>query len=143
MLRFRRLLVVPCILLIFAGCSRPSTAAREPGPQASTTAEVTPQKPIAFEDRVWRVPKSSAVQRGTLYLFRSNGSLEITSPGSKVMIGSWSRTHNGLVMIEESIPYQVDILSLTPDSFIIRSHNPGRPVDINMVPAASPEVPAR
>lgn len=51
------------------------------------------------------------------------------------MIGSWSRKGEGLVMIEESIPYQVDILNLTADSFSIRSHNPGEPVDINMVAA--------
>jgi hypothetical protein len=38
-------------------------------------------------------------------------------------------------MVEESISYPTDILGLTPETFTIRSHNPGQPVDITMVPA--------
>jgi hypothetical protein len=36
-------------------------------------------------------------------------------------------------MVEQSISYPVDILALTADSFVIRSHNPGEPVDITLV----------
>jgi hypothetical protein len=38
-------------------------------------------------------------------------------------------------MVEDSIPYKVDILTLTETSFVLRSHNPGEPVDIFLVPA--------
>ncbi len=51
------------------------------------------------------------------------------------------RTEDGLVMVEESIPYRVDILTLDDDEFVIRSHNPGAPVDIAMVPADSVDPP--
>lgn len=135
-MHFRKLLLILCIPLLFASCSRSSKPEREPATQAPSTTAATPQQPIAFEDRLWRVSKSTAVASGTLYLFRSDGSLEITSPGSTPMIGSWSRAGDGLVMVEESIRYQVDILELEADSFVIRSHNPGQPVDISMVPAA-------
>ena len=51
------------------------------------------------------------------------------------MLGTWTRSKDGLVMVEESHPYQVEILELSADRFTIRSHNPGEPVDIAMVPA--------
>jgi hypothetical protein len=141
-------LLVPYTLLLLAGCSQPTVPASDDAPAASSATQTSPPpaspsttqpapEPVAvFEDRVWRVAESSAVAPGTLYLFRSNGKLEITSPGSNPMIGTWSRKGDGLEMVEESIPYQVDILSLKNDSFVIRSHNPGEPVDISMVPVA-------
>lgn len=39
------------------------------------------------------------------------------------------------ILVEESIEYPTDILELDADSFVIRSHNPGAPVDISLVPA--------
>lgn len=90
---------------------------------------------VTFVDRVWRVTKSASVARGTLYEFRSDGTLIVTSPGSTPLTGSWKRSGSGLVMVEESIAYPTDILRLTDTSFVIRSHNPGTPVDIEMEPA--------
>lgn len=86
-------------------------------------------------NRVWQVSRSISVVAGTLYVFLSDGTLIITSAGNKPLVGSWSRSATGLVMIEDSITYQVDILDLGADTFAIRSHNPGEPVDIAMVPA--------
>jgi len=68
-------------------------------------------------------------------VFLADGTLVITSAGNKPLLSSWSRSGAGLVMVEDSIPYQVDIVELTAGSFSIRSHNPGEPVDIELVPA--------
>jgi hypothetical protein len=45
-------------------------------------------------------------------------------------------------MVEESVSYPTEILELTTGSFVIRSHNPGKPVDISFVPAAPETVPS-
>ena len=115
------------ILAIAVACSRSPEVPHLP-------ATPTPQA-AAFVDRVWKVTESSAVAPGTLYAFRSDGTLVVTSPGSRPLVGSWARAGAGLVMVEESISYPTDIISLTPTTFVIRSHNPGAPVDIAMVPA--------
>lgn len=105
-----------------AACSQP-----EKGPAPS------PQP--TFVNRVWSVSESSSVARGTLYVFLSDGTLVITSPQTKPLVGTWKRADHGLVMVEESLSYPTEILKLTADSFVIRSHNPGAPVDISLVPA--------
>ena len=139
-------------LVLLAGCSRPAettagapdqttraTATAEPSTSSATaptsTTPTSSSQAATFEDRAWRVAHSTAVAKDTVYLFRSGGTLEISSPGSKPMIGSWRRNGNELVMTEESIPYRVEILELSADSFAIRSHNPGQSVDIHLVPA--------
>ena len=38
-------------------------------------------------------------------------------------------------MVEDGIPYKVDVLKLSKKEFRIRSHNPGKPVEITFVPA--------
>jgi hypothetical protein len=129
-------LLVLCVLLPLNGCSPASPPTGEASPPAQQPVGTATPQP-AFEDRIWRVSESTAVASGTLYEFRSNGTLVITSPGSEPMVGSWSRAGDGLTMTEESITYQVDILALTADTFAIRSHNPGEPVDIRMVPATN------
>lgn len=88
-------------------------------------------------NRVWRVSASSAVATGTLYVFLSDGTLVIASPHSEPLVGSWQASDGGLTMVEESIPYKVEILKLDAHSFVIRSHDPGSPVDISLVPADS------
>ena len=87
-------------------------------------------------NRVWSVSRSSAVEAGTLYVFLSDGTLVITSPHAKPLVGQWKRSGAGLVLTEESIAYRTEILELGPGSFAIRSHNPGEPVDIWLVPAS-------
>jgi hypothetical protein len=44
-------------------------------------------------------------------------------------------------MVEEGIPYKVDILKLTPDELSIRMHNPGEPVTLTLVPASTSPLP--
>ncbi len=124
------------LALLALACSRPP----DPPPIAPETDRAA-ERPASFVNRVWRVDRSSAVADGTLYVFLSDGTLVITSPGNKPMVGSWSRAEDGLVMVEESIPYRVDILTLDDDELVIRSHNPGAPVDIAMVPADSVDPP--
>ena len=41
-------------------------------------------------------------------------------------------------MVEEGVPYQVDVLNVSHDEFRIRSHNPGKPAEIMFVPAEKP-----
>lgn len=68
-------------------------------------------------------------------MFLSDGTLVITSSRSKPALGRWKYESGALTMIEEGLPYQVDILTLTNDEFTIKSHNPGAPVVTTFVPA--------
>ena len=104
------------------------------------TQESTDAATTSFINKVWRVSESSAVAVGTLYVFLSDGTLVITSPNSKPALGTWKHEGNGLVMIEESIPYKTDILKLSAGEFRIKSNNPGGAVEITLVlaDAASP-----
>jgi hypothetical protein len=78
------------------------------------------------------------VAPGTLYVFLSEGTLLITSPNSKPALGTWKYEGGALTMVEEGIPYKVDILRLSKDEFRIRSNNPGQPVEITLVPGRLP-----
>ena len=75
-----------------------------------------------------------------MYAFLSDGTLVVASPQGKPSLGTWKYENGKLTMVEEGIPYDVDVLKLEADRFAIRSHNPGEPVDIEMVPAPSPPV---
>jgi hypothetical protein len=101
----------------------------------ASPASAQPAAKANFVNRVWSVATSSAVAPGTLYVFLSEGSLVIASPDSKPMLGSWRRSGEGLIMVEDSLEYPTDIVKLDADSFVIRSHNPGAPVDLSLVPA--------
>jgi hypothetical protein len=105
-------------------------SARPPAPAAATESPIP-----GFINKVWRVSESPAVAGGTLYVFLSDGTLLITSEHSTPALGTWSHDGKGLIMVEESIPYKVDILNLTAGEFRIRSHNPGGSVEIRLVPA--------
>ena len=124
----RPLIVASALLL--AGCPRPAAA---PPPQASPNAA-----PVGFVNRVWKVEKSSSVSPDTMYVFLSDGTLVVTSPHGKPSLGTWRSEAGKMTMVEEGISYPVDTLRLDADRFVIRSHNPGEPVDIEMVPAPSP-----
>ena len=124
--RFRTPLAIVAIVLISACSDRPGPA--EP-PRAETNASPS------FINKVWRVSESSAVAPGTLYVFLSEGTLLITSEHSKPALGTWNQAGGVLTMVEESIAYKVDILNLSEGEFRIRSHNPGRAVEIRLVSA--------
>jgi hypothetical protein len=86
---------------------------------------------------VWQVGSSSSVAPGTLYVFLSEGTLLITSPTSKPLLGTWQYEGGELTMVEAGLPYQVDILQLDASAFRIRSKNPGEPVEMTLVPATA------
>lgn len=111
-------------LVLLCGC------ATSPSPSPAR-----PTAPVRFTDTVWKVRASTAVAPGTLYVFLSEGTLVITSRGDKPLVGRWEPREGGLTMVEESIPYQVDILGLSHDELRLRSHNPGEPVDLTLVPS--------
>lgn len=89
-----------------------------------------------FTNRVWSVSRSTSVEPGTLYVFLEEGTLIVASPHGKPSLGTWKKEKKGeLTMVEEGIPYRTEILALTPEEMTLRSHNPGEPVDITLVPA--------
>jgi hypothetical protein len=87
------------------------------------------------------VSESASVAPGTLYVFLSEGTLVIASPNSKPALGTWKYEGGRLTMVEDGIPYKVDVLKLSQDEFKIRSNNPGEPVEISLVPAGVPSEP--
>ena len=123
----KRRLVVALMLLVTVACSPGSPPA---GNAQESRREV--QLPDAFVNRVWEVASSTGVATGTLYVFLSEGTLVIASPNSKPSLGSWTFKEGELTMVEESIPYRVDILSLDEHELAIRSNNPGAPVEIRL-----------
>jgi hypothetical protein len=126
----RGLAVVAAASLLLSSCSE----RRAPGERRSDEAAAS----ASFVDKVWKVRESSGVAPGTLYVFLSEGTLVITAPNSKPALGTWKYQGGALTMVEEGIPYKVDILKLNEDEFRIRSNNPGEPVEITLVPGGVP-----
>jgi len=93
---------------------------------------------ITFTDKVWRVERPSDIAVGAFYIFLSDGTLIIKAPQAEPLLGSWSIEDGVFTMVEEGVAYQVDVLSLRPDEFLIRSRNPGPPVLVRLVPADAP-----
>ncbi|UNK48793.1 hypothetical protein MNR01_13730 [Lysobacter sp. S4-A87] len=119
-----------------------STDAPLPSEDASLAPAVTtPALPSAFVDKVWKVSKSGAVEPGTTYVFLADGTLVIDSPNGTPMHGRWSFDKGALVMVEEGISYPTEIIAIDDSQFHIRSHNPGEPVDIELVPAPDQPLP--
>ncbi len=127
--------------LLLAACAPSAPPAGESAPRASMAADeaaaATGLKAL-FVDHDWQVEASTAVAAGTVYRFGADGDLRIGSPGSVPAHGTWRFEHGALIMVEEGIAYRADILRLDALHFVIRSHNPGRPVDIEMVRADAP-----
>ena len=127
-----RTALLACATALLAACSE------APAPAAATsTAPAAPlEAPAGFINKVWQVKASSTVAPGTLYAFLSEGTLVITSPGSKPLLGNWKHEGGQFTMIEEGQPYRTEVLKLTAEELQLRSHNPGTPVEITLVPAA-------
>ncbi len=126
-----------------AAASEP--AAATPAPEAPTTpaAPSAPESAVpAFVGKVWQVKSSSAVAPGTRYSFLTDGTLVIEAEGGTPGYGKWTYENGALTMIEEGVSYPTDILKLDAGAFDIRSHNPGEPVTISMVPAEGAPLPA-
>jgi hypothetical protein len=110
---------------VLSGCAgQAAPAAQGSGPSTS------------FVNKVWRVKESTSVAPGTFYVFLEDGTLVVTSPHGKPALGKWKRNRGGLAVVEEGIPYSVEVLALSRDTFKVRIRNPGVPVDITLVPAA-------
>lgn len=110
-------------------------------PPAPTPAAVATDAAPAFVGKVWEVKMSSAVAPGTRYSFLADGSLVIEADGGTPGYGKWTYQDGALTMIEEGIAYPTDILKLDASTFEIRSHNPGTPVTITLVPAEGATLP--
>ena len=136
-------------MLSLSGCNRPTpatadgSAALPVAASTSVTSGPQPCKPAApFLDRVWRVRESSAVAPGTLYVFLSDGTLLVAAENQKPSFWRWTYVDGALTMIEESVAYPTDILTLSDKEFTIRSHNPGEAVLITLVPVTgAPSLP--
>src|SRR5262245_48031476 len=113
------------VLLLLAASSFVSCAPRTHAPST----------PASFVNKVWQVKRSATVAPGQLYVFLSDGTLVVASAHGTPALGSWTYEDSILTMVEEGIPYTTDILALADSEFTIRSHNPGQPVDIVLVPA--------
>jgi hypothetical protein len=120
------------------GCSAPSPPAVPTAPAADTAASA----PVGFVNRVWGVQSSTAGQPDAIYVFVSDGTLLMTSPQNKPALGTWTLVDGVFTIAEEGVPYKTDILSLTRNELKIRSHNPGEPVEITLVPAEIPALPS-
>ena len=131
LLRIRRRAIALILAsgLVLTGCSREGT----PGEQGLGGAGDGGS--VSFVNRVWQVSSSSSIAPGALYVFLSDGMLLITSVHGTPLLGTWKYEGGELTMVEEGLPYKVDILKLSGDEFRIRSHNPGAPVEIGFVPA--------
>jgi hypothetical protein len=135
------------VVLALSACNNPAPATS--GGTAPTVAATTPAastaepcKPAApFIDRVWRVRESSAVARGTLYVFLSDGTLLVAADKQSPSFWRWTYENGALTMIEESVAYPTDILTLNDKEFTIRSHNPGESVLITLVPVVGVSLP--
>ena len=137
-----RALLAFALLGALGSCAAPpppsSPAQAEPTSISAAPANTPGASPATFVNRVWRVADATAVAPGQLYVFLSEGTLVMTSPSSSPSLGTWRRDGDGFTMVEDGRPYRVDILELTDQEFRIRSHNPGQPVDIRLVPAGFP-----
>jgi len=130
-------------VLALSACDNPTpaTASGSAAPTAVTTAPA-PCKPAApFIDRIWRVRESSAVAPGTLYVFLSDGTLLVAADKQAPSFWRWTYENGALTMIEESVAYPTDILTLNDKEFTIRSHNPGEAVLITLVPVTGVSLP--
>jgi hypothetical protein len=133
-----RTLLLAVFASLPASCSRPSPQANQPAAAAS---------PVSFVNKVWRVASSSSgLETGVLYVFLSDGTLVISSPHGTPSFGKWTQEGDGLTMIEEGLPYKVNVLKLSADEFRIMINNPGNAVEIAFAPAeqlAGPKAPDR
>jgi len=122
-----RAIAIALTAALLSGCGERSAPAASPPTGTKAAA--------GFVNKVWTVRESPGVAAGTLYVFLSEGTLVITSPHSRPALGKWTYDQKTLTMIEDGIPYKVEILSLTADEFRILSHNPGGALEIALVPA--------
>ena len=121
-----------------SGCSRAAEAPGTAPPGSGAPPAVPAVAASSFVNRVWRVAQSPTVAAGQLYVFLSDGTLVVTSPQSKPLLGRWQQDGDRLQVTEEGITYRVDILALSSNEFHIHYNDPGAGVDLRLVPATLP-----
>ncbi len=137
------LAVTVAVDLTLAGCTERPASSAASLPQ-SAAVEPAAERDAGFVNRVWQVRASSAGDPGAFYVFLADGTLLIASSHGTPMIGSWKQEKEGvLTMVEEGIPYRVEVLKFAPGELRLRSHNPGQPVEMTLVPAGPGAPPAR
>jgi hypothetical protein len=129
--------IVPGALALVLASSALSVGCSREAVQKERPAERVTESPVSFVNKVWQADDSSGVAPGTIYVFLSEGTLLITSAREKPMLGTWKQEGGGLTMVEEGLPYKVDVLRLSADEFRIRSNNPGGAVETRLVPAST------
>lgn len=138
-MKARNLGTVVAVLLALSGCSAPDSS---PGMSARVTeAGVPTTAPATFVNRIWVVAESGQVAVGEIRVFLPEGTLVMASPHGRPALGVWSYRDGHLTITEEGLKYDVDILELNENTFRIRIHNPGEPVDIRFKPAGQAPVP--
>lgn len=117
-----------------------------PGAPAAMPGSVTRTQPAgaaapAFAGRVWRVVASGSIEPGTTYAFHADGRLVVRGPsGDPPGHGRWRFEEDRLTIEEEGIAYPTDILHGEAGRLVLRSHNPGGTLEIELepVPGAVP-----
>jgi len=126
----RSVLSIACVIVLsLCGCTR-----REPD-RASNSVPAT-REPATFVNKVWTVTDSPGGPSGELYVFLSDGTLVIASEEGRPVLGRWSQDGAGLTMVEEALPYKVDILTLNDTEFRIRNHNALGTFELGFAPAS-------
>lgn len=110
--------------------SSPGAVASEDGQEPAATVDST-----GFVNRVWRVAESPQVQKGSLRVFLSDGTLVMADPHAEPALGTWAMDTGKLTITEEGLTYSVEIVELSEQVFRIRIRGPGEPVDIRFEPA--------
>jgi len=126
----KRLAITTMLALATAlpACERPDTGS--PGGETPAANGESASAESTFVDRVWIVAESEQVEIGSYRVFLSEGTLVMASPHATPAFGSWRYVDGRLTIVEEGIEYAVDIVELTRDTFRIRIHSPGDPVEI-------------
>lgn len=110
--------------------SSTGAVASEDGQDPAATVD-----PTGFVNRVWRVAESPQVQKGSLRVFLSDGTLVMADPHAEPALGTWAMDDGELTIMEEGLTYPVEIVELSEQMFRIRIRGPGEPVDIRFEPA--------
>jgi|GEM_PF-1030832 hypothetical protein len=139
-MKVRIFVTVFSALLAVAGCSAAAATSSPKVSAQATKKEASTNVPSSFINRIWVVAESRQVASGELYGFLSDGTLVMASPHGTPSLGSWRYLDGHLTMNEGGLQYKVDILELNKDTFRIRIHSPGEPIDIRFKPAVPPLV---
>lgn len=116
----------------------PSAAAGSNASDTATSDSTAAASSPAFANRVWKVGRSSGVERGMLYVFLGDGTLLIASAHGTPSLGRWTHSADTVTLIEEGIPHPAVMHRATADTFEISFTGRGAPLDITFVPAGAP-----